>query len=108
MDELKGRVNSEVRPAGKFYLAEDYHQKHFLRQAPELLAEFQAIYPATRDLLNSTAAARVNGYLAGAGSPKELAGEIDRPGLSPVGQRQLQAAVAAYGKSKRRHLCPVN
>jgi peptide-methionine (S)-S-oxide reductase len=105
---LKGRVYTEVRPAGEFYPAEDYHQKYFLRQAPELLAEFQAIYPAAGDLINSTAAARVNAYLAGAGSREGLAEEINRLGLSAAGQRQLKVAVAAYGKSEMRHVCPVN
>jgi peptide-methionine (S)-S-oxide reductase len=105
---LQGRVYTEVLPAGEFYLAEDYHQKHFLRQAPELLAEFQAIYPVVRDLVDSTAAARVNGYLAGAGGPEDWAQELDRLGLSPAGQRQLKAAAAAYGKSRPHQVCPVN
>ena len=105
---LKDRVHTEVLPAGKFYLAEDYHQKYFLRQAPELLAEFQKIYPTTQSLVDSTAASRVNGYLAGSGSREDLQRDLSEIGLSAAGQRQLEAAVAAYGKAKMRHVCPVN
>ncbi len=63
-----GKIYTEILPAGTFYRAEDYHQKYYLRQRPDLLGELRKIYPGDRGLVDSTAAARVNGYLAGNGS----------------------------------------
>ena len=89
---------TEIASYDTFYLAEDYHQKYQLRRVPALLAEFEAIYPRTADLVNSTAAARVNGYLAGHGGPERLQAEIDDLGLSPAGRQQLLERVGARGR----------
>jgi peptide-methionine (S)-S-oxide reductase len=85
----KGTITTEIVPFASFYLAEEYHQKYYLQQTPELLREFSAIYPAARDFINSTAAARVNGYLSSYGSLADLTGEISTFGLSPAGNKKL-------------------
>ncbi len=92
---MQGPVATEILPAGPFTLAEGYHQKYYLRQRPELLAEFEAIYPRPEALAGSTAAARVNGYLAGYGDPAELQAELDGLGLSPNSRRKLVERVGA-------------
>ncbi|HME42487.1 MAG TPA: hypothetical protein VKF36_05320 [Syntrophorhabdales bacterium] len=48
--------------------------------------------------MNSTAAARVNGYLSGFGSSATLQEEIDRLGLSPEAQRRLLELVKKHGR----------
>lgn len=94
VEQKLGRaVKTAVLPLGRFYLAEDYHQKYELRCTPELLKEFTAMYPDARDFVNSTAAARVNGYLAGNGSAEQLKREIGLLGLSADGQKRLQERV---------------
>ena len=85
----KGTIYTEIIPLDEFYPAEEYHQKYYLRQVPELRREFRAIYPAVGDLINSTAAARVNGYVGGYGSLEALKMEIDDLGLSPAGDNIL-------------------
>jgi hypothetical protein len=81
-------IATPILPIARFYLAEDYHQKYSLRNSP-LIREFEAIYPDPAAFTRSTAAARVNGYLAGDGSPDQLKSEIDRLGLSAEGRRLL-------------------
>jgi len=85
-------ITTQILPLDPFYLAEDYHQKFFLRQNSPLLREFQALYPDAKSFLASTAVARVNGYLGGHGSETGLRQEIGRLGLSPRSQEVLLRA----------------
>jgi peptide-methionine (S)-S-oxide reductase len=87
--EIKGKIYTEVLPFSGFYLAEAYHQKYRLQQHSALMREFRASYPDARDFVNSTAAARVNGYLGGYGTPEELQRELTTLGLSEAGAERL-------------------
>jgi peptide-methionine (S)-S-oxide reductase len=89
-------IYTEIQPLTRFYLAEDYHQKYRLRQDGVLLAEFQSIYPNPADLVASTAAARVNGYLGGNGTLAQLQAEIGSLGLSPAGKERLLERVSVW------------
>ncbi len=82
-------VRTAILPAGRFYLAEAYHQKYRLRQHPELLRELKAIYPNETDLTDSTAAARLNGYLAGCAGWREVRRHLPELGLSSAGGELL-------------------
>jgi hypothetical protein len=86
---LRSKIRTEILPFKGFYLAEDYHQKHSLRGYPELINEFSAKYPSVEELVSSTAAARVNGYLGGNGTCDLLKSEIDDYGLSEKGNKRL-------------------
>lgn len=92
-EKSHGKVATEILPYTGFTLAESYHQKYSLRYEEDLMAEFAAIYPKAADFVNSTAAARVNGYLGGNGSAEQLKREIDRLGLSEAGRERLKEAV---------------
>ena len=92
--EEKIEIVTGIIPAGKFYLAEDYHQKYYLRRVQELAQNFDAIYPEGNDFINSTAATRVNGYLGGNGTYEALLGEIDSFGLSPASRERLLEIVS--------------
>ncbi len=86
----KGKtIHTEVLPYGRFYAAEEYHQKYYLRGRRQILKQFQQHYPQPVDLMNSTAAARVNGYLGGYGTSAALAADIDRLGLSEPAREEL-------------------
>jgi len=83
-------IKTAILPLSSFTLAEDYHQKYELRCTEGLIEEFKAIYPDAKDLCNSTAAARVNGYIAGRGSRGQFRTEADQLGLSPEGRKRLE------------------
>ena len=87
--KTEGKIFTEIVPFSEFYLAEDYHQKFRLRQVPELVNEFSAIYPDIDDFIASTAVARVNGYVDGYGTCAALKRELSSFGLSSVGSNKL-------------------
>jgi len=92
--KIKSKIFTLILPAVVFYLAEDYHQKYRLRSEQKLFKEFSAIYPATEDFINSTAAARINGYLDGYGTLTDLQEELPRLGLSPQAGKHLMSIVS--------------
>lgn len=82
-------IFTKVMPFLEFYLAEDYHQKYYLQQKPDLFNEFAVLYPEISQLIRSTAVARVNGYIGGYGSFESLQKKINSFGLSPIGNEKL-------------------
>jgi peptide-methionine (S)-S-oxide reductase len=81
-------IITAIVPYTKFYLAEDYHQKYYL-QSSILFSEISVIYPGMNDMVISTAAARLNGYLGGYGDAAKAKAQIDQLGLSEAGQKEL-------------------
>jgi peptide-methionine (S)-S-oxide reductase len=86
---LGQEIITEVIPFSEFYLAEDYHQKYYLQQYPDLFNEFSAIYPESGQLISSTAVARINGYTGGYGGLESLQKQLASFGLSPAGNEKL-------------------
>ena len=90
LEEDSGRkVVTEILPYETFYLAESYHQKYYLKAHMRLISEFRAIYPDERDMNDSTAVARVNGYVGGNGSFEQLRRDLPLLGISEEGQEIL-------------------
>ncbi|AHM60134.1 peptide methionine sulfoxide reductase [Flammeovirgaceae bacterium 311] len=107
-ERLEQKVYTELNSYQEFYLAEERHQKYKLQRQPELLEEFRSMYPSFREFIDSTAAARVNGYLYGCGNCERLSSEIESFGLSARGQKILldtatNAAGLACSKVLKQH-----
>ncbi len=85
----RGAVVTAIEPFGSFTTAEHYHQKYLLRKAGNIYHDLRAAYPHEKDFRESTAAARLNGYLGCNGSPEALNEELGSLGLSPASRQRL-------------------
>lgn len=74
-------VQTPILPLDVFYLAEGYHQKYRLQQYPSLLKHFARMYSDAASFVNSTVAARLNGFLYGYGSKELFERECDGYGI---------------------------
>jgi peptide-methionine (S)-S-oxide reductase len=91
-EELSGsKVYTEIKPFEHFYLAEDYHQKYYLQGDQVLFREIQAYYKIFSELVGSTVAARLNGYVAGYGESFIFQEEHNDYGLSQAAIARLQS-----------------
>lgn len=91
-EALEKRVFVDIEPQREFYLAEDYHQKWYLRRYREIVAEEFAGYDA-RAFTDSTVAMRLNAYVHGYGSLAELRVELPSFGLSISAQHWIERIV---------------
>lgn len=88
-EKIGDKVETKVLPLRSFTMAEDYHQKYLLKSHAELKGEVERIYSSHQDLIDSTAAARLNGYVGGHGNKDQLSREIARLGLNTEGKAIL-------------------
>ena len=86
---LRQKIHTIILPFTGFTLAENYHQKYRLQRENDLMQEYARIYPSFEDIINSTSAARVNGYLGGHGTAARLKDNLKNFGLSPEAGRRL-------------------
>ncbi|MFT5199431.1 MAG: peptide-methionine (S)-S-oxide reductase [Planctomycetota bacterium] len=90
-DNGGAQVTTKLLEFKSFHLAEDYHQKYTLRRHRDFENALLEVYPDYVDFTNSTAAARLNGYLAGNGSSEDLLHDLPLLGLSAQRQEQIRA-----------------
>ena len=86
-------VTTRIQPVRSFTMAEDYHQKYILKQNRDLMRELTRFYPDHTDLVASTAAGRMNGYVGGYGTADQLSRELSSLGLSTDGEKVLNGMV---------------
>lgn len=84
-----------VAPLTGFTLAEFYHQKYFLQADKFLMSEFLNVHSSEEEIVNSTIAARLNGYVSGYGTAEELEAELSSYGLSEKGATYLRDSIGS-------------
>ena len=93
LENRTGRtVQTDIVPVQSFTLAEDYHQKYLLKHSA-LNHFLNTFYKHQIDIVNSTAAARLNGYAGGNGSREQFVREIHLLGLDEAQKKLLEKLV---------------
>jgi peptide-methionine (S)-S-oxide reductase len=91
-------VTTRMEPLLDFTVAEDYHQKYYLRCNRKVMHEFEARYADPAAFRESTAAMRVNAWLDGCGDARSIATELPEVGLSEAARDEiLRRAATAIG-----------
>jgi len=87
-DNSGKEIQTEINDYQEFFLAETYHQKYYLQQHRKFKNHYLDLY-SVREFIDSTAVARVNGYLGKKGSKEQLLNEIGKLGLTEELQKEL-------------------
>ncbi|TWT16030.1 peptide-methionine (S)-S-oxide reductase [Planomicrobium sp. CPCC 101079] len=74
--ELGEAIETDIAPFNGFTLAEERHQKYYLKRYPKALDQLEILYPSPELLVDSTFAARLNGFVKGFGNREALKLEI--------------------------------
>ncbi len=90
-------VRTQILPIRSFTYAEDYHQKYRLRQHPVVMRDLMRYFDSDRELTDSTAASKLNGYLYGCGTLEMLRRELGGFGLSDEANEQVIEVVRRLG-----------
>ncbi len=88
-ERLGRKLGTPILRLERFYRAEDYHQKYYLRRHPELVGELRGRGYDERRIADSTVAARLNAFVSGNGTLSQLANELPGFGLSAKGEQAL-------------------
>lgn len=87
--ELGERIETDIAAFTDFTLAEERHQKYYLKRYPKALEQLQMLYPDPAALLNSTFAARLNGFVKGFRSKDSLLAEMAGWEIDGKGREEL-------------------
>lgn len=81
-DEAGKSPSTDIREAPRLWRAEDYHQKYKLQRVEEVFAEYRRRFDSFDELVDSTAVARANGYIAGHGDHSRFRDDRELLGIS--------------------------
>ncbi|MEK3934609.1 peptide-methionine (S)-S-oxide reductase MsrA [Sporosarcina sp. FSL W7-1349] len=93
--ELGEAIETEIAPFETFTLAEERHQKYYLKRYPTALEQLKELYPDQHLLVDSTFAARLNGFVKGFRTCDSLFEEIAHWKLPPDYRQYLMDKLKA-------------
>lgn len=89
--EIARPIVTQILPAETFYDAEDYHQKYLLRRHNRII---QSLNLSDQQVITSSVAARLNGYLNGHGQMADLLNEMGSWKLNEKQEEMITNGVA--------------
>lgn len=75
--KFKEEIQTEITPYTGFTLAEERHQKYYLKRYRNAIEQLNFLYPTAHSFMNSTLVARLNGFVKGFGTMAGLKEEIN-------------------------------
>jgi len=94
--ELGAEVKTDVRAYENLTPAEAYHQKYYLQSRRDIFDAVKALYPSFDGFVDSTTAARINGYVAGHGTQEQFEEDMALISLPEPVENQLRQRAEAY------------
>ena len=92
------KISTELVSYTGFTRAEDYHQKYYLRNTRAFMDQYKDRFPNEDTFTDSTAVARVNGYIGGNGSTDQLERENAELGINEEAVEALKEILIKAGK----------
>jgi len=89
---------TEIIAYSDFTRAEDYHQKYYLRINSAFMSQYEGRFPDENAFTDSTAVARVNGYIGGNGTTEQLEKEKRELGIDGEAIDALRNILRKRGK----------
>ena len=87
--ELGEPIETEITLLEHFTLAEQRHQKYYLKRYPKALGQLELFYSSEESLVDSTFAARLNGFVKGFGTRDQIVTEIQGWQVDENARQQL-------------------
>ncbi len=94
-NKLGEKIDTDIAPYDHFTLAEERHQKYYLKRYPRILKQLEPHYSNTEKLQDSIFAARLNGFAKGFGSREKLMAEIADWNISEQSRKELSEILMA-------------
>ncbi len=95
--QLGEPIETEISSYSQFTLAEERHQKYYLKRYPKALEQTAELYPDPAFLTDSTFAARLNGFVKGFGTK---AGVLEEIGQWSIGENEKTYLIDLFSTMK--------
>ncbi|MDR6553153.1 peptide-methionine (S)-S-oxide reductase MsrA [Paenibacillus qinlingensis] len=83
------KIDTEIAPYTTFYLAEDRHQKYYLKRYPDAIDKLRTLFSTDEELTNATLAARLNGLAKGYTNMDSIVSDIRTWPISTQQQEKM-------------------
>lgn len=94
-NKLGEKIETDIGRYDHFTLAEERHQKYYLKRYPRILEQLAPHYSNIEELRDSIFAARLNGFAKGFGSREKLMAEIAEWNISKPSRNGLSEILMA-------------
>lgn len=95
--QLGELIETEISPFTEFTIAEERHQKYYLKRYPRAWDQLSGLDPDQRLLVDSTFAARLNGFVKGYGTKKDVIEELEQ---WSIGRAEKLLLIDLFSKMK--------
>jgi peptide-methionine (S)-S-oxide reductase len=75
-NSMENKIDTEISPYQGFTLAEDRHQKYYLKRYPKAMGRLMSYYETHQQMVNATLVARLNSFVKGYGTLAALKEEM--------------------------------